>query len=164
MTPIRKKAIVVMGVSGCGKSTIGKALAAALDYPFYDADDFHPQENIDKMKCGEPLNDRDRRPWLEHLEELINTEQTNGVVLACSALKQSYRDILSRRNQALVFVHLVGSSEWITSRMRSRDHFMPIGLLKSQFEQLEPPDAAITISIDQSIPEMIQKILKELQD
>lgn len=152
-----------MGVSGCGKTTVGKALAKALEQPFYDADDFHPQENIDKMQSGQSLDDVDRKPWLEHLQRLIAAEKRNGIVLACSALKQSYRNILSEQNNLLIFVHLEGSFELIISRMRMRKHFMPEHLLKSQFAALEPPENAITVPINQRIPDIIQMILEKME-
>ena len=153
---------VVMGVSGCGKTTVGEALAETLQYRFFDADDFHPRQNIDKMARGEPLNDTDRQPWLEQLAELINTEKDGGIVLACSALKQSYRDILVAET-VVTFIHLDGTPEVIAERMGRRKHFMPPALLESQFADLEPPKDAIRASIDQTVPEMLKDILQQIE-
>ena len=153
---------VVMGVSGCGKTTVGEALAEALQYRFFDADDFHPRQNIDKMARGEPLSDADRRPWLERLAELIDIEKDRGIVLACSALKQSYRDILAA-NTVVTFIHLDGPLEMIAERMRRRKHFMPPTLLESQFADLETPKDAIKISVDQTVPEILSAILQQIE-
>lgn len=153
---------VVMGVSGCGKSTVGALLAEKLTVPFYDADDFHPAANIDKMASGNALNDDDRAPWLTLLaDKIIEWESDGGAVLACSALKQSYRDILSSTTQGAVkFVYLQGEKSVLHSRLTGRgSHFMPESLLDSQLATLEAPVDAITISIDNPLAQNISSIL-----
>ncbi|MDZ7783888.1 MAG: gluconokinase [Halioglobus sp.] len=153
--------LVVCGVSGAGKSTVGRLLATRLEVPFFDADDYHPLANIQKMRSGTPLTDEDRIPWLRRLASLI--EQQNSLVLACSALKQSHREILGI-DQANVFaVFLQGSREVIAARMAERNHeFMPAALLESQFEALEPPVDCVSVCIDQSPGEICAEILDQL--
>lgn len=130
--------IVVMGVSGSGKSTVGSALAHRLRLPFVDADALHPQANIAKMSAGEPLNDDDRYPWLEKVGEWL-AGHANGGVVSCSALKRTYRDQLRAHCPGVEFLHLSGSPELIGSRIASRPgHFMPAALLRSQFDALQP--------------------------
>lgn len=131
---------VVMGVSGCGKSTIGSALAATLDVPFLEGDAFHPESNVAKMSAGVPLNDEDRAGWLKTLAAEISgaREQGKGLVLSCSALKRRYRDLLREADPGLQFVHLSGPRSVIAERMQQRtDHYMPPALLDSQLEILE---------------------------
>lgn len=129
---------VIAGVSGCGKTTVGRALAAKLGVPFLDADDFHPPANVAKMRAGTPLDDADRAPWLEVLgSELAKHE---SVVLACSALKRAYRDRLRQLAGPVAFVVLEVPREVLESRMRGRDHFMPPELLDSQLADLELGD------------------------
>lgn len=146
--------IVVMGVSGSGKSTVGAALAQRLRVPFGDADDFHPPANIAKMTAGQPLNDDDRYPWLEAIGEWL-AEHHDGGVMSCSALKRKYRDQLRRHCPDVEFLHLSGSIDVIARRQASRPgHFMPASLLKSQFDTLEPLGAderGIAIDVDQNI-------------
>jgi carbohydrate kinase (thermoresistant glucokinase family) len=155
---------VVMGVSGCGKSTIASELARRLNLPFHDADDYHPQSNIDKMRSGVPLEDGDREPWLKIIsEEIAGWNRSGGAVLACSALKEKYRAILRGENppQDLIFICLAGAKETILRRMKAREgHFMPPDLLDSQFAALEEPREGITVSIDQE-PELICKEIME---
>jgi len=148
--------IIVMGVSGCGKTTVGKRLSKKTGLPFFDADDFHPSENVRKMKSGQPLNDDDRHPWLENLSAKISEwNRSGGAILACSALKKTYREILSSGEGETEFVYLKGSKSVIFDRMKKRDgHYMPPELLDSQFETLEEPEEALTVSINQS-PEII---------
>ncbi|QFS92213.1 Thermoresistant gluconokinase [Mycobacterium sp. THAF192] len=146
--------IVVMGVSGSGKSTVGAALAQRLRVPFADADDFHPPANVAKMSSGEPLDDDDRYPWLEAIGEWLATHPDGGV-MSCSALKRKYRDQLREHCGEIEFVHLYGSTEVIGKRQASRPgHFMPPSLLASQFktlEPLEPDERGVTIDVDQNI-------------
>lgn len=152
--------IVVMGVSGSGKSTVGAALAQRLRVPFADADDFHPPANIAKMTAGEPLDDDDRHPWLEAIGEWLAQQCTAGGVMSCSALKRKYRDQLRRHCPETELLHLVGTPEVIGRRQASRPgHFMPASLLISQFETLEPlePDEhGIDIDVDQSIDAIVE--------
>ncbi|MEO0515287.1 MAG: gluconokinase [Planctomycetota bacterium] len=142
----RYAAWVVMGVSGCGKSTVAEALADALGVVYADADDFHPTANVEKMRRGEPLTDADRWPWLDALSHWLADE--SPCVLACSALRQAYRDRLGQRQASLRFVHLAADYDTIRQRMESREHFMPATLLQSQFETLEPPTPADALILD----------------
>lgn len=155
---------IVMGVSGCGKTTVGKLLAEKQELPFYDADDFHPIRNIQKMKSGIPLTDEDRKPWLEQLNLKLKEWQKNkGAVLACSALKENYRKILSSGIQNLVWVFLSGSRDLIAYRMKNRSaHYMPPELLDSQFADLEEPGYGIKISIDNKPEIIVEKIVQAL--
>ncbi|ORA38723.1 gluconokinase [Mycobacterium aquaticum] len=150
--------IVIMGVSGSGKSTVGAALAQRLRVPFGDADDFHPPANIAKMAAGHPLDDDDRYPWLETIGQWL-ADHHDGGVMSCSALKRKYRDQLRRHCPDVQFLHLTGTPEVIGRRQASRPgHFMPAALLNSQFETLEPLDsdeAGITIDVDQNIDAIV---------
>ena len=129
--------VVVMGVSGCGKSSIGAAVARALGARFIDGDDLHPPENIAKMAAGIPLEDADRAPWLARVGEVLTAPQT---VVACSALKRRYRDQIRAQAADVVFLHLYGSRDVLMRRMAARPgHFMPVSLLDSQLAALEPP-------------------------
>ncbi len=135
-------ALVVMGVSGSGKSTIAEKLAARLNWTYEDGDRFHPKSNVEKMSAGHPLTDEDRRPWLQAIADEIDRVCKAGghPVIACSALKRAYRDILVHGRNDVRFVYLDGTQELIASRLAKRkDHFMPAGLLASQFKTLEPP-------------------------
>lgn len=156
-----------MGVSGCGKTTIGSLLANKIDFPFYDADDFHPKSNVEKMKSGQPLNDDDRKPWLQILSKKIEEwNNKKGAVLACSALKKKYRTLLASNPgpSEITFVYLKGSKTLIANRLQNRkDHYMPPNLLDSQFEDLEEPETAITISIDQTPKKIVSSILKQIK-
>ena len=157
---------IVMGVSGCGKTTIGKKIAEAFDVPFYEGDAFHLPENVDKMSRGVPLTDEDRRGWLEALAELIRDKLDAGEsgVLACSALKEKYRQQLRVVPDRVRFVYLKGDYETIHDRMQGRSgHYMPPDLLKSQFDALEEPDDAFTISIDQPVDAILSEVMGYLK-
>ena len=168
-TPVKPRItppiVLVMGVSGSGKSTFGAALAAHQGWTFADADDYHPSVNRDKMARGEALNDADREPWLYRLHELLEHafEQTqHGLVLACSALKASYREILIGNLEGVKIVSLEGSRELIAERMRNRDHFMPVSLLENQLATLEPPTDAIIVDIGLPIKTMLEQVVTKL--
>ena len=152
--------IIVMGVAGSGKTTIGRRLAERLGWPFYDGDDFHPPANIEKMSHGIPLNDDDRSNWLSALAALIREQLANGrsAVVACSALKQHYRDQL-RINDQVRFVYLKGSYQVIWQRLQARSgHYMKAALLASQFATLEEPSDALTVSIEQPEEQVVEQI------
>ncbi|MER2493068.1 gluconokinase [Catenovulum sediminis] len=160
---------VVMGVSGCGKSSIGKQLAEKLGLDFYDADDFHSKASIDKMSKGIPLTDEDRLPWLKGLaNEMLTWQQDQGgAVLACSALKNIYRDWLaSELPEKVTFIYLQGSYELIAERLQKRaNHFMNSSLLQSQFDTLEEPNEsqAVIVNIDNTPEYIVEMILRELK-
>ena len=158
-------AIVVMGVSGCGKSTVGSALADRLGWRFADADDFHPPANVEKMRAGIPLDDADRAPWLARLNAMLRESAAEGrpVVLACSALRQRYRDALAEGVPGLRVVHLAGSAELIGARLAARRHrYMPSGLLASQFATLEPPADALTLDVGAPVAALVGAIVARL--
>jgi gluconokinase len=163
--PNGKKVLVVMGVSGTGKTTIGKLLAHRLKHPFFDGDDFHPKENIEKMKTGHPLNDDDRKEWLLRLNQLAREHRHSGAVICCSALRKNYRSLLRAGvGTCMEFIYLNGSFELIKSRLEARkDHFMPIELLKSQFETLEPPTRAIKVSVTKEPEKIIKEIVAQIK-
>ncbi|MBT8298930.1 MAG: gluconokinase [Maribacter sp.] len=156
---------IIMGVSGCGKSTIAKLLATRLKVPYFDGDDFHPKANVQKMVKGLPLNDLDRKGWLRTLNKVAREHKKKGAVIACSALKEAYRSQLKRTlEEQMVFVYLKGTFEEIHARLQGRkDHYMPIELLKSQFETLEPPSDAIEVSIHHSPDGIVTRIIEETQ-
>ena len=157
--------LIVMGVSGCGKSTIGKMLAGRLGWDFYDGDDFHPPANVAKMAADIPLDDKDRAPWLARLHGLIaeSLETNRPGVLACSALKQSYRDELVRATAGARFVYLKGDYETILARMEERHgHYMKPEMLQSQFATLEEPSDAIVVDIRLSPDQIVDTILASL--
>ena len=156
------KFFVIMGVSGCGKTTVGKALAEELGWDFYDADDFHPPENVTKMAAGTPLNDNDRYPWLLSLHDLIAEKIVQGKpgILACSALKESYREILLKDNENVKIIFLKGSFELIFARMQARsEHYMKPDMLQSQFDTLEEPADALALSITLDVDQIVTRIL-----
>ena len=157
---------IIMGVSGSGKTTVGKALASKLGWDFYDADDFHPPENISKMENGVPLTDADRAPWLAALHHLIESclKRNRPGVLACSALKESYRKELMAGTEDVQLVYLKGSYELIWSRMAARtDHYMKPEMLKSQFDALEEPVDALAVDVSPSVDEIVQEILHQMK-
>ena len=159
--------IIVMGVSGCGKTTVGRALAVRLNATFLDADDFHPEENVAKMRAGTPLNDEDRAPWLAALNHELRTRSVGGeqVVLACSALKKNYRTAIGTGLPQVHWIFLDGSFELIAARLRQRpNHYMPESLLSSQLDALERPEDAITISIELSPDEQVEAAFYVLRD
>ncbi len=158
--------LIVMGVAGSGKTSVGKTLAARLGWDFFDADDFHPPENVAKMAAGIPLDDADRAPWLAALHDLLEHTLHAGrhPILACSALKESYRGKLLKGNNGIRVVYLKGNYELILSRMAARtDHYMKPGMLRSQFDALEEPAEAIRVDIERPLEEMVDGILKDLQ-
>lgn len=156
---------ILMGVSGAGKTLIGNKLSKRLDIPFYDGDDFHPPANVQKMKSGEPLNDEDRRPWLESLaNNMVEWERNGGAILACSALKKSYRKILDSKTDTQ-FIYLKGTPSLIADRLAKRSgHYMPPELLQSQFDTLEEPNDALTISVEPSPDEIVTIIMDRLAE
>lgn len=155
--------MVIMGVSGCGKSSVGEGLAARLGLAYRDGDDLHPLENVAKMRAGTPLTDADRWPWLDRVAEVLAQEAP--VIVGCSALKRMYRDrIRAGAGGDVTFVHLSGDRDLIAARMAERrGHYMPLSLLDSQFAALEPPgpEEAITVSIDQPLEGIIADVLRK---
>jgi gluconokinase len=157
--------VVLMGVSGAGKTEVGTRLAKALGGTFAEGDDYHPPANVAKMRSGVPLDDADRRPWLEAMSREIGAwlEAGRTVVLACSALKQRYRDILKAGRPGVRFVHLKGDEDLIRQRLEHRrGHYMPASLLDSQLAALEEPADAITVGIDASPDAIVAEIQKAL--
>ena len=162
-------ALIVMGVSGAGKSTIAEALARRLAWRYEDGDTFHPAGNVAKMKAGHPLSDADRWPWLQAIGDEIDRVCALGahVVIACSALKRAYRDMLRHGRHDIRFVFLNGTQQLVASRLASRKgHFMPPDLLASQFKTLEPPgddEHPITISIEATVDAIVDTIVRQLK-
>lgn len=167
------RCVVVMGVAGSGKSTVGTALAQRLGWRFVDADDHHPSANVDKMRRGIPLDDDDRGPWLAALNDLLRTQQASGpagagaggVVLACSALTRAYRERLTAGIEDVAVVHLRGSPELLATRLRSRPgHFMPADLLASQLATLEEPlaDDALCLDAGRPVAALVQQIASSI--
>ncbi|AIN16901.1 carbohydrate kinase, thermoresistant glucokinase family protein [Yersinia rochesterensis] len=164
------RSIIVMGVSGSGKTTVGEAVARRIHAKFIDGDDLHPRANIQKMGSGHPLNDEDRMPWLERLSDAaysLNHKNETGIIV-CSALKRRYRDRLREGNPEMVFLYLKGSFEVIMGRLKARSgHFMPTDLLKSQFDALEEPGSeepdVICVDIDADIDEVVQRCVLALE-
>lgn len=157
--------VIVMGVSGSGKSTVGSAVARELALPFIEGDDYHPPANVAKMASGLPLDDADRWPWLATLAEVLaKAERDGGGVLACSALKKAYRDMLSSGLSAKPHVvYLDGSASLLAERLANRDgHFFPPHLLASQFEALEPPVDAIYVDLRKSVEEVVADAVRAL--
>ena len=157
--------ILIMGVTGCGKTTIGKLVSAAFGWPFYDADDFHSAENVRKMASGVPLTDEDRGPWLEELHDLISRHHQRGEngVLACSALKRAYRTLLTADSDVTV-IYLKATPALIRSRLEGRaGHYMPKGLIESQFSDLEEPTEGIIVDAAHPPAQIVAAIVSELQ-
>lgn len=158
--------VVVMGVAGCGKSTVGAAVAERLGAEFLDGDSLHPQSNIDKMASGTPLNDQDRAPWLAEIGTRF-AASNSALVIACSALKRSYRDIIRSGDPSVVFVHLQGARELLSERMNARPgHFMPASLLDSQLATLEPlqsDEAGLVVDIDQPVEKIVDDAFSALE-
>ncbi|HEY3574259.1 MAG TPA: gluconokinase [Arthrobacter sp.] len=164
--------LVVMGVAGSGKSTIAAALSKHLGWASAEADEFHPQSNINKMSQGIPLQDQDRWPWLQQIQDWMTGQARGGhsTVLTCSALKQSYRNLLSEAEGRVIFIHLHGDAELLSQRMQGREgHFMPPTLLPSQLASLEPLTAgelesgSLRLDITRSPEQLIAAILAALQ-
>jgi gluconokinase len=154
--------IVIMGVAGCGKTSVGVALSAAMGVPYRDGDDLHPPANVAKMQAGTPLTDADRWPWLDLVAQALAADAP--LIIGCSALKRAYRDrIRAGAGGAVLFVHLAGSRAVIEGRMAARQgHFMPLSLLDSQFAALEPPapdEGHLTVNIDQPLAAIVAAIM-----
>jgi gluconokinase len=162
-------ALVVMGVSGSGKSTIADALAKELGWRYEDGDKLHPAGNVAKMRAGHPLTDEDRRPWLQAIADEIDRSCKRGerVVIACSALKRAYRDTLVHRRNDVRIVFLDGTEALISARLAARKgHFMPPELLASQFKTLEPPtvdERPMTVSVDATVEAIVDDIIRQLK-
>lgn len=156
--------LVIMGVSGCGKSSVGAALSARLGVRYCDGDDLHPAENVAKMRDGVPLTDADRWPWLDRVADALRDNAP--LIIGCSALRRAYRDrIRAGAGGPVVFLHLSGSRDLIAARMANRPgHFMPLSLLDSQFATLEPPgpDEAITVDIALPLSDLVEAVVARL--
>jgi gluconokinase len=158
--------VIVMGVSGSGKTTVGKLLAERAGWPFFDGDDFHPESNVEKMRRGLALTDEDRWPWLDALRDLIDdlADRRESAVLACSALRASYRDRLLAGSRAVRIVYLEGTYDVIEARLRARaDHFFDPGLLASQFEALEEPTDVIAVDVARPPEAIVAEIVRRLE-
>ncbi|MBZ4021015.1 gluconokinase [Rhodobacter sp. TJ_12] len=157
--------VIIMGVSGCGKSSVGEGLAKALAVPYRDGDDLHPDTNVEKMRAGIALTDEDRWPWLDRVAQALNAEAP--IIIGCSALRRVYRDrIRAGAGGPVCFVHLAGSRDLIAARMAERaGHYMPLSLLDSQFATLEAPgpDEAVTVDIDQPLERIVAAVLPQIQ-
>ena len=161
------KMIFIIGVSGCGKTTIAKQLSKKINIPFLEGDSFHPKENINKMTTGEALTDQDRLPWLLKINNGIRSHSENGCIIACSALKLAYRKILSKSldKKKVFWFYLKGNKNLISNRLKLRkNHFMPSSLLASQFDILEETKELIFVSINQTEEELLDAIIKKLND
>ncbi len=164
--------LVVMGVSGCGKSTVAQRLSERLGWPFMEGDSLHPEANVAKMAAGRPLDDEDRWPWLDRVADWVEDRLIAGEdgIITCSALKRSYRDVIAQGHtgvaDGVVFVHLVGQRRTLEERMRGRTgHFMPANMLTSQLETLEPPaedEEAVEVAIELAPEEIVGRVVTEL--
>lgn len=165
MSASRASRIVVMGVSGCGKSTLGRALAQRLSLPYIEGDELHPPRNIALMAAGTPLTDEDRADWLQAIATRLAAAGPTGAVVACSALKRSYRDLLRASAPDLRLVHLSGPENILTQRMHARTgHYMPPSLLRSQLDTLQPPGAdehAVVLNIESPTEQMLAAICRQ---
>lgn len=169
MSATRPAAIIVMGVSGAGKSTVGALLAGRLGWPFEDGDSFHPPGNVEKMRAGTPLTDEDRWPWLRAIAARIAAArgQGAGVVIACSALRRAYRDVLRDGKADIRFLHLTGEPALIMARQAARQgHYMPASLVASQFATLEPPETeadVIDLDVEAEPSVIVQRAIAALR-
>jgi gluconokinase len=159
------QAVILMGVAGSGKTAVGMKVAQKLDWIFLDADNFHPQANIEKMKHGIPLNDQDRAPWLQRLHDELQQQMAadHSVILACSALKESYRAVLRDEAVPPKFVYLDVDEATIRDRLQHRSHFFPKELMESQFATLEKPKDAILIDARKPMDEVVDGVIKALE-
>lgn len=159
--------IVVMGVTGCGKTTVGEAIGVRLGLPFEDGDELHPQANIDKMASGHPLTDEDRWPWLKAVGRWLGAHESGGGVVGCSALKRSYREAIRAHAPGVLFVHLTGSIETIIKRVSHRaGHFMPTSLVQSQFDTLEPPgpdESCVPVPFELPVEQIVDRVVDYLE-
>lgn len=166
---MKPSVLILMGVSGCGKSTVAAILASRLGWPFEEGDALHPQANIEKMAAGHPLTDADRGPWLAKVADWIDERLDAGEngLITCSALKRSYRDLINRRGSGLMFVFLAGSKETIAARLAARHgHFMRASLLDSQFADLEEPatdEPAIRVDIGPPAAKIAEQIMEDFE-
>jgi len=157
--------VIIMGVEGTGKTTVGRMLAEKLGWKFYDADDYHPEANIEKMRSGIPLSDEDRWPWLKNVRELIDSSLNLNApsIIACSALKNSYREYLKQNKEEIIFVYLMGDKNTILKRLASRrGHFAGTELLESQFKTLEEPEGVISFDISKNPEVIADSIIEKL--
>lgn len=165
--PTQPMLVVVMGVSGSGKSTVGVVLADRLGVPFIDGDDLHPQSNVDKMHAGIPLTDADRRPWLARIGRALAEHEATGLVIVCSALKRAYRDAILAEEPRALFLHLSASFDVIAQRVAHRSgHFMPASLLQSQFETLEPLGGAepgVVVDVAEDVAAVVRDSVARLR-
>lgn len=163
----RAPLVVVMGASGCGKSTVGRLLAERLGVAFVDADDLHSPENVEKLTHGIPLTAEDRRPWLQQVGATLGRKDATGMVLACSALRVVYRDIIRREAPMTYFVHLAATPEVLSTRLVMRpDHFMPVSLLTDQLQTLEGlrvHESGVTLDADQKIDRIVRAAQRALK-
>jgi gluconokinase len=162
--------VVVMGVSGSGKTTVARHLVDLLGWPFAEGDDFHPAANVEKMRSGRPLSDRDRKPWLAAVADWIGEQERAGrsAIVTCSALKRAYRDALRRDNPSVWFVHVSSTPDWLKRRLETRSgHYMPASLLASQLETLEtlqPHEPGVTVSGEGPPDVVAGRVLDALRD
>lgn len=170
MNSLANPPMIIMGVSGCGKSTVGKMLAEELGSTFTDGDDLHPASSKEKMAAGHPLNDADREPWLATIGGALSRSSKSGIpaIIACSALKRSYRDLLRAHEPATLFIHLRGAADLIQNRLDERSHeFMPSTLLDSQLnalEAIEADETAIEVDVSQSPKDIVALVAKRLNN